>query len=317
MSQPLQRRLLLSLAVAAWLGLAAAPPARAAGVDSADVSLKEVPADAAYYVAILRGKEQYDAIAKSKAVAQLMKLPAFKQAVESFHDGLNQNGGAEQFNKWYEQEENKKLVEFFGDLVANEVFFYAGNSLIELNETFVEMSRASQRAQLAKLNGKDADVDDSTLQARAMLRYLAAHPERIKAPEFVIGFKVSDAKRAQEQLKQLDTLLHLLAMQQPDLKDALKREKVDGVEYLTLSATGKLLPWDQIPLKDFEEKPGEFAKVIEKLQDTKLTVSVACAATTCCSASATRPPTWRSRPRASSSSTCRSSSRWPSTPTRS
>jgi hypothetical protein len=47
MSHPLHRRLLLCVAVAASLGLAA-PPARAAGVDAAGVSLSEVPADAAY-----------------------------------------------------------------------------------------------------------------------------------------------------------------------------------------------------------------------------------------------------------------------------
>src|SRR5262249_48677120 len=51
-------------------------------------------------------------------------------------------------------------------------------------------------------------------------------------------------------------------------------EKVAGGEFITVTLDGAMIPWDQIPYKDVEQKPGEFDKLIKKLSETKLIVSI-------------------------------------------
>jgi hypothetical protein len=62
--------------------------------------------------------------------------------------------------------------------------------------------------------------------------------------------------------------------QVPQMKGRLKRTKVAGGDFLTLSLDGEIVPWDQIPIKDLEEEPGEFDDVIKKLKALKLNVSL-------------------------------------------
>ena len=45
-------------------------------------------------------------------------------------------------------------------------------------------------------------------------------------------------------------------------------------EFLTLNLDGSMVPWDEIPFKDFEQKPGEFDEVVKRLKQLKLTFSV-------------------------------------------
>ena len=66
------------LAVAAFLlATSVQAPARAA---QPVASLDVVPADAAFYSALLRNREQFDAIVNSKAFAKIMDLPYVKWA---------------------------------------------------------------------------------------------------------------------------------------------------------------------------------------------------------------------------------------------
>jgi hypothetical protein len=60
----------------------------------------------------------------------------------------------------------------------------------------------------------------------------------------------------------------------PPLKDGFKREKIAGGEFLTLRVEGKVVPWDKVPFKDYEEEEGQFDALIKKLKELKLTVSV-------------------------------------------
>jgi hypothetical protein len=97
----------------------------------------------------------------------------------------------------------------------------------------------------------------------------------VKVPEFVIGFKIKDAKKAEAQIKRLEKLLSdLEGMAPPQLKGALKRTKVGDSNFLTLNLDGSMVPWDDLPLKDLEDKAGEFDDVVKHLKGVKLTVSL-------------------------------------------
>jgi hypothetical protein len=56
-------------------------------------SLDLVPADAAFYSASLRLREQFDIITKSNAWAKLKNLPSVQMAWQLAQFGLNQPGG--------------------------------------------------------------------------------------------------------------------------------------------------------------------------------------------------------------------------------
>src|SRR5438046_1552790 len=98
---PAHQRTSKLLAWAVTLGLLAgalsAAPARAddAGQDAGKLcdSLKLVPADASVYGAMLRNKEQIDAIAHSKAWAKLTALPLVKMARQKIEEDLGKEGG--------------------------------------------------------------------------------------------------------------------------------------------------------------------------------------------------------------------------------
>src|SRR5205085_2291904 len=44
--------------------------------------------------------------------------------------------------------------------------------------------------------------------------------------------------------------------------------------FLTVAVDGKMVPWDRIPFKDYEDKPGAYDKLVEQLAKMKLTVSL-------------------------------------------
>ena len=84
---------------------------RAADLDKLDASLKEMPADASFYVALLRNREQVDIVRKSRAWAKIKDMPAFKLAWQAAQDEYSKDEGKlAGLRTFYEQEENKDLV---------------------------------------------------------------------------------------------------------------------------------------------------------------------------------------------------------------
>jgi hypothetical protein len=49
---------------------------------------------------------------------------------------------------------------------------------------------------------------------------------------------------------------------------------VGSDSFLTLTLDGEMVPWDQVPLKDIEDKPGQYDDLVKKFKQLKLTVSL-------------------------------------------
>ncbi len=251
--------------------LAAAPvlcfalPARAA-----DNATELVPADAAFFTASLRNREQYDAVVKSKAFKRLKDLPLVKEALKKFKAEKDKKDGP--FAKFYEDKDNKALVELVIEAGSSEVFLYGGAGWPELLNLVGQVQNASQFAGLADMLGGG---DGTKAQARAALRLLQKNKAIVKVPDLVFGFKIKDAKKANAQIKRLEKLLtDLEPMAPPELKGKLKRTKVGESTFLTFNLDGSMIPWDEIPLKDVEEKAGEFDDIVKHVKGSKLTVSL-------------------------------------------
>src|SRR5262249_17045607 len=125
----------------------------------------------------------------------------------------------------------------------------------------------------AKLAGDD-EKDPNVLRAKMLLQSLADNVKLLQTPDLIFGFKLSKTKPAEAQFKRLETLLNAFAEQVPDLKGRAKKGKSGGGETVVLSLDGKMVPWDQLPLDRFEDEPGQYKELINKLKGMKVSIGL-------------------------------------------
>ncbi len=255
-------------------------PARAAE-NKPDASLALIPADAAFYSALLRNREQFDAAAKSKAWARIQKLPAFQMGWTLLKaQYANEDGKLSPLREWMGQAENTALVDVLVEALSGEIFFYGGANYADFSHMVAQINTARYLGPAEELvrnpNLKGAELQDvmSKAQFRSILRGMARNPDKVRVPDFVIGFKVASAEKASAQIKRLEELLNAVAAQQPLLEGRVKRVKVGSGNFLTLNLDGSMVPWDPKPITDLEEAAGEFEGVVKKLKELKLTLSL-------------------------------------------
>lgn len=250
-------------------------PVRAAEPVRYNNSLDLVPADAAFYGALLRNREQIEAVLNSRAWARLNSLPAVQAIWKQSEALLALADAGGNLRKLLEQPENGELIELLKDMCSNEVFIYGGKDAAGFVDLLVQTQGAvSSGPAILALTGQADKLERKDVQAVLFFRALAGNTELLKTPDMVVGFKVSKADGAERQIKRLEELLKGVEQQVPQLKGRLKRVKIGQNEFLTWSLDGSLVPWDQIPFKDFESAPGEFDDLVKKLKALKLTISV-------------------------------------------
>jgi hypothetical protein len=240
-----------------------------------DSSLGLIPADAAYYSAMLRNREQFDAVAKSKAWARITQLPLYQMGLAMLKQQYAGPNLAP-LREWMEQEENRELLQMLTDAVSTEIFCYGAGDWVEFVDLYTQLTRAQQFGPFQQLLKDPKDQQALSLAPyRAMLRVLARNPGKVKFPDFVMGFKIKDAKKAEAQVQRLETLLNgLVAQAGPILEGRVKREKVGTGNFLTFRLDGEMVPWDQLPWQNIEEAAGEFDGVVKSLKALKLTFAV-------------------------------------------
>jgi hypothetical protein len=269
------RRSVWTLAVVMLAAGGLTAPARAED-KKPDSSLGLIPADAAYYGAMLRNREQFDAVAKSKAWTRITKLPAYQMAAALLKQQYSgDDGKLAPLRQWMEQEDNRDLLTLLGDAVSDEIFCYGGGNWVGFTDLYTQLNRAQQFGSVMQML-KDPNDQNAVKMAtpRAMLRVLARNPDKVKVPDLVIGFKIKDAKKAEAQIKRLETLLNGLVAMEPTLEGRVKRVKVGAGNFLTLKLDGDMVPWEQIPIKDIEEAAGEFDGVVKNLKKLTLTIAL-------------------------------------------
>jgi len=265
-------RIVLGLAIA--MGFPRARFVSAQDLAKHAESLKFIPADVSAYSVMLKNGEQVDAMLKSKAWAKLDNLPFVKMAWQALDQQLNQaDGPVAGVRRWYEQEENKKLVKLLIDMSKDEIFVSTGRHVTELADLAASAFGAYQFAPaMALFQGQAADF---RLRTKMVLQAIAEETDSIVIPELLIGFRVRDRQSAEAQLQRLEALGKGVAAANPLFKGRVHKKQTAGMDVLTLQLDGRMVPWDQIPLGDFEDNPGEFDKLIKKLKDLKLTIAVA------------------------------------------
>jgi hypothetical protein len=250
----------------AWPGRASAKPAPEKSNATA-----QVPAGVSFYSAMLNNKKQLDIVTKSKAFKRLKELPLVKQQLAEL---TKEDGPLGKLKAFLELKDNKDLPKLLKDALANEVFVYGGASWPD----FIGLvSEVTNTAYTAAVKGLLSGEDPGKAGGRALLFTLEKHRSKVKAPQLVIGFKVADARKVDAQITRLEGLIQGQIKEKEELeflKGKVKRQMVDGSAFLTLTLDGAMLPWDDIPIKDWEDKGGEFDDTIKLLKETTLTFSL-------------------------------------------
>ncbi len=266
------------LLIATLLSAVALPISARAEDKKANFSLDLIPANVAFYGAMLRNREQVDAVASSKTWAKLTQLPYYKLALQHLKKQYKEGDDnfLVAFRQWMTQPENRDLVDLLADAVSTEIFYYGGGNWVDFIDLMQEIN-AGRYGELIQLvidsQGKDQKARNLA-SVRGVLRALAENPKKIKFPDLVLGFKIKEANKAEAQIKRLESLAEALASGQPLLQGRIKRVKVGDSRFLTVSLDGSMIPWDQLPWQDLEEKEGEFEGLRKSLKTLKLTLSL-------------------------------------------
>jgi len=239
-------RSIVIAAALAWLSFAVAPLAcQAQSLPDQARSLRLVPADAAFYSANLRIKEQWDLFAGSKAYARLMQIPFIQSAKMYVEYQLQESPEPPiaMFREYMASEEGKAALALLKEMFADEAFAYGSADMASLLGYFMELNSINQSAQFESMTS-GRDLDD--IVGKRAMEWLNTRKDELNVPDGVFGFRVRDRARATRHLDVLHTHLKKMQGAPPELAARLKREQINGREFLILRLDGSLLPWDDL-----------------------------------------------------------------------
>jgi hypothetical protein len=230
---------------------------------------------------MLRNREQIEAILHRKAWARLMAAPFVQTGRQMLEKTWNDRSGPlAAVREWYQQPDNAALVRLLGELCEDEIFTYSGKNTAEFILLAQELNGANQFAPLIALakQGPQANINDPAMRAKVILQALAESADKIRMPDCVIGFRLSRTKPADvsRRLKALDKGYAELVKAVPDIPQFLnlKKGKIHGADVHMLVLEGRNVPWDNLPLRQFEDQPGQFDKLFKRLKEAKVTLAV-------------------------------------------
>jgi len=264
--------------VASYLALmGAAPAVPAAALDDLDVSLKWIPADAAFYSAMLRNREQIEIIGKSKAWARLMAMPVVQEGFKKYDEAAaDPENPAAKFKAGLANPAVQDVLALLADMGGRDIFLYGGDNFVDFLDLMQKINAAQRSGQLMQLS-EGPGGDQAKNQARAILHMLAVNRELIHIPDTIIGFRVENTQRAKENVDKVMGFAMLASMATPELANWCKRTTIGEVEYTTLTLAGSMIPWDQVPLDDAREnelEKGDVDKLVSALKELKLVIAL-------------------------------------------
>jgi hypothetical protein len=151
-----QQRLGIAVALVGGLGCqlsgAAAQAADAGGLAGSGATV--APADAAFFSATLRAREQFDAVVASNAYKAIRALPGVKRALDSLEEQRTMPGSPLAMIETFMQlPENEQAAELLRDMVATDTFVYGEPSCIPLIRLARKLQQAQQTAGAKGLGG--------------------------------------------------------------------------------------------------------------------------------------------------------------------
>jgi len=240
--------------VVTMISLALGPAAGAHELGLPRTSLALVPEDAAFYRAWLHGRDQLEAIGRSRAWAKLRALPA-PQAVGrwvaspearlAWQIGTSQLPEADraigQARSVWNDPQVQRLLGLLGDMFEREVFVYGESGFVDLASLVDEVARETlYEPTLARALGRASAVGLSAYRDR-FVAALARRADRLRIPNVVVGFKVRNVPQALEHVGKLELALGGLCWSLPALGGRMGRTQVGEATFITLTLHGSAL----------------------------------------------------------------------------
>ena len=124
--------------------------ARAADLAEQAHSLKKVPADASFYSASLRFKEQWHSFLESKAFAKLMEIPLVQMAKMqiTFQWQQSEQPTIAKVREYVQSPAGQDAVAILKEMFSDEVFVYGGSDIAETISVLMELNSMRRTAPL-------------------------------------------------------------------------------------------------------------------------------------------------------------------------
>jgi hypothetical protein len=248
--------------------------AHGADLDEQAHSLKKVPADASFYSASLRFKEQWHSFLESKAYAKLMQIPLVQMAKMQITYQWQQSEVPHiaKFREYIESPTGQDAVAILKEMFSEESFMYAGSDVAESVSLFMEFNSIRRTAPIeAAAKGKEK----KEVITDRIFEILDKHSDKFKVPTMVVGFRIKDQARAKRELDEVHSLIrNLLDQAQPDLAAHLQRDQIAGNEFLVLRLDGSMIPWDKIHEEAENLSDEQFEKLKSFVSKQKLAVAL-------------------------------------------
>lgn len=257
----------------------AAPRGLADGMRDHAESLEAIPADAAFYVAWLKNREQIEAVLESNAWKKLMAIPVVQmgwmQAQTQWQFPTNPQVKA--VKKWVDSSDGQDLVKLLKEMGSEEVFVYGDSSLATVANVLMEMNSAVSNSQFDELRatGDPESLEQSDAVKKKVAELLRKHKVDLKMPDFVMGFRVDDEDLAEDMLDLLEAELPSLLTDAPveviEMLENIDRQAGSGYDLLTLTITGDMLPWDDME-EDVDAEDQEIFELAKSIVEDKQAV---------------------------------------------
>jgi hypothetical protein len=265
-------RLVLCLAIA-WSAVAVAPtPALAQEDDEYGNALDWVPGDAAIFSTSLQLKRQVEIIADSnawKTFREIQSVDMVWQMAES--QIMSTEGPAAMFWQLMELPENQQLAKMLGEMVSEEIVFYAGGDIEKFAE-LVSVMQGSRLAPVMAMAGDDPEPENA--QFRMILEAIEEDPELLTVPDIVLAFRIEDADAANTQLKRLEVLVNMMLQQMGVKGLKLEREEIGEGEFLVLNLEGSQISWPEEAPDEFPTGEEGFEKLKAAISEKKLAIAL-------------------------------------------
>ncbi len=249
-------------------------------------SLKLAPKNSAFYWSVSNVRAQIDRVWKSNAIQKVVKyldeegvVP--EQLKEDFLEGIIESIAREsgvdedEIYDWMDKQENKDLLALITDALSSEMYMFANDDYCDLMGAYVDMYKRMSNMMFEVMLSGDIEVSQEMMKTMLPKVLSVKQVEKMKVPDIVVGFQITNEKRAIEQIKRLEALIRT-ALDDADAKpwaDRLKWQKIGDGNYLTMTAKGEDIPWKVVR----EEVVPEAKDVIDYYKDalSKKTMAVA------------------------------------------
>ena len=219
-----------------WFGLLAAAallsPALVAGVPAQaapkpELAAEIVPGNAAFFCEMLRNHEVWEGIAGSRAWAKLRGLPVVQMGLGFYAmQAMDPDSVPGKIEEARSNPEVRKALQLALEMLSDNVFVYGGPSTLNAIEFAQQMANTMRfGGLLGQLNGQARGMEKDEFQKKMLVAALCRNASLIKAPEFVVGFRVKNLALAKEELKQLETIIREALEEQPKLKETTQEEQ--------------------------------------------------------------------------------------------